>query len=144
MTAREDNPPGREPGAVGDDGRATAEPAALLETAQLEGIVAAAGPAGAAEIMEAFWRTARQLLEQLHASAAVEDFAAAAAAAHALKGSAANVGAGALSETTRRLETACLDGDGRAGEERLAEARARFSQTETAFTQYLGAGGTQR
>ncbi len=143
MSGRNGNFNRVEPALVEDQAGPPPESAPLINTAQIDGIVAAAGAAGAMEIMNAFWRTALQLIEQIESCVAAGDFSTAAAAGHALKGSAANVGAEALCKATRVLEEACRDGDAGAFGDGLANARRVYAETEDAFARHLAGEAPQ-
>ena len=84
----------------------------IIETEQLDGLLAAAGREGLREILNAFWRSTDDLLSALNGQIADGDFTEAARTAHAIKGSASNVGAQFLAETAKALEAACRDEDG--------------------------------
>lgn len=82
-----------------------------IQADQVDSLIAAAGIEGMGEILDAFWRSTDELL--FAAKAQVEDGALADAAvtAHALKGSAANIGAIGFASLATSLETACRDED---------------------------------
>lgn len=83
----------------------------VLETEQLEGLLMAAGPDGLNDILDAFWRSTNDLLSQLNGQIQSGDFAEAARTAHAIKGSASNVGANLLANIAKEMENACREGD---------------------------------
>lgn len=78
-----------------------------LQVEQLDGLIAAAGVDGTLAIMDAFWRSTTDLLTMLAAQLGESSFNAAAQTAHAIKGSAANVGAVRLSHTASEVEVYC-------------------------------------
>ena len=77
-----------------------------IDLEQINGLIEAAGVAGAKEIMVAFWRSTETLLMSLDEQLAAADYEGTKAAAHALKGSAANVGATDIAEFARAVEAA--------------------------------------
>lgn len=76
---------------------------------QVDGLVAAAGIEGTREILDAFWRSTTELLETLSSQVTQSSLEPAAKTAHAIKGSAANIGAHKLAETATAIEQACKD-----------------------------------
>jgi CheY-like chemotaxis protein/HPt (histidine-containing phosphotransfer) domain-containing protein len=70
-------------------------------------------------LVQAFSSSSRRQIEGLRTALGRGDLPAAAAACHALKGGAGNVGAWNLAAAAREIETACIAGDGTAAE-RLA------------------------
>lgn len=84
--------------------------AALIEREQLEGLIAAAGPDATGQIIAAFVRSTESLLSDLRQQAADGDFRAARCTAHAIKGSAANMGAVELARAAGGLEANCKAG----------------------------------
>lgn len=119
----------------------TATPAAghgpLLDREQIDGLIAAAGVDGTREIIDTFWRSTDQIIAALRAELGAGDLAAAARSAHALKGSALNVGAMRFSCAARGLEDACKTGDAAAAESRLDTALTHYEETVAAFDQVL-------
>ncbi|MEM6414168.1 MAG: Hpt domain-containing protein [Pseudomonadota bacterium] len=79
----------------------------IIETEQLDGLLAAAGEDGLREILDAFWRSTDELLAALNNQISESDFDEAARTAHAIKGSASNVGAQLLAATAKAVEAAC-------------------------------------
>lgn len=108
-----------------------------LQIDQLDGLVAAAGADGAREILDAFQRSTVDLLDSLSANLSAADFAAAAADAHAIKGSAANVGGKRLAETAARIEQACRDADAAAADGALKDACADYELFTLCFKEHL-------
>lgn len=82
-----------------------------IDLEQINGLIEAAGVAGAKEIMVAFWRSTESLLTSLDEHLAAADYEGTKAAAHALKGSAANVGATDIAEFSRAVEAASVAED---------------------------------
>lgn len=78
--------------------------ATLIESEQIDGLLDIAGVGGVREILDAFWRSTDQLSADLERFVAGGESVEAARVAHALKGSAANVGANRLAEAARVVE----------------------------------------
>ncbi len=97
-----------------------------LQAEQVDSLVAAAGVDGALAILDAFQRSTLDLLsvmgEDLRSGALSE----ASRTAHAVKGSAANVGAAALAECASAIEKACKEGDGAVASQQLSEAQKYY------------------
>lgn len=110
---------------------------AHLHAEQVDGLVAAAGVDGAREILEAFWRSTLQLLGNLSNELRDNAHDLAAATAHALKGSAANVGAQRLADTASHLEEACKKGDGEKAAGILERAHEDFQTFKTCFDDHI-------
>ena len=99
---------------------------ATIEMEQIDSLIAAAGIDGTRAILEAFQRSTTDLLKLLYDGVnggALED---AYRTAHAVKGSAANVGAQMLAETAASIEKACRAGDGASAAAMLNEAYSSF------------------
>jgi len=97
-----------------------------IELGQIDSLISAAGVDGTRSILEAFQRSTTDLLKLL--SDGVEDGALEDAyrTAHAVKGSAANVGAQLLAETAAAIEKACRSGDAASAAAKLADAQSHF------------------
>lgn len=113
------------------------EGAPLLDSEQIDGLIAAAGVCGAQEILDAFWRSTDKLLQALYDQLSTGDFDEASRTAHALKGSSLNVGAMSLSCAARAIEDACRTGDGSGALDRLSTAKSRYAETADAFASHL-------
>ncbi len=111
----------------------------ILETEQLDGLLAAAGCEGVNQILQAFWRSTNDLLGALKAHLDSENWAEAAKAAHALKGSSANVGACLLAMAAREIENQCRTTDADGAQKALAETGAAYERTKSAFDEHLAA-----
>ena len=83
----------------------------LIDGEQVRVLADAAGKEAVVPILDAFWQSNVELLEQLEAAIASGDADAAAKVAHALKGSAGNLGANAVAETSRQVEYAAKAND---------------------------------
>ncbi|WDI32050.1 Hpt domain-containing protein [Hyphococcus flavus] len=111
-------------------------PAALQEE-QVDGLVAAAGADGAMAILDAFNRSTVELLNAIGENLREGLLDDASRTAHALKGSAANVGAAALAESGTEIEEACKNGDGAVASARLSDAQQRYLTFCEAFKAHL-------
>lgn len=114
-----------------------AETAQLLDREQIDSLVSAAGVEGAREIVAAFSRSTDDLLAQLKDELARGDLDGASRTAHALKGSALNVGALALSSAARTVEEACRSCDALQALGRLDGANQQFAETLSAIESFL-------
>ncbi len=83
----------------------------VIDAGQLTALAAAAGVDAANNILEAFWKSNDDLLTLLRDALRGENFEDVAKAAHALKGSAINLGAVQLAERARCIESASRDHD---------------------------------
>ena len=107
----------------------------LLE--QVDGLIAAAGIEGTQEILDAFWRSTTELLETLALQVTQGSLELAARTAHAVKGSAANIGAHRLSETATAIEKACKDGDNDLLAGQLQDIKRDYETAQVCFKQHL-------
>lgn len=119
------------------DSAAQVEKAPCIDHGQIDGLVAAAGVDGTLEILKAFWRSTDSLLaalrEQLTASSTLD----ASRTAHALKGSALNVGATRLSLAIRGIEDCCRDSNFLEALSLLDAAERHYAETVAAFEAHL-------
>ncbi len=104
---------------------------------QVDGLVAAAGVDGTLEILDAFWRSTTSLLETLSSQINQGDLETAAQTAHAVKGSAANIGAHKLAGTATAIEQACKNGNHDRLAEQLQEIQGDYEMVRTCFNQHL-------
>lgn len=111
----------------------------LIDFSQIDALLCAAGREGVSAILQAFWRSTDNLASELERRIGDCDFSEAAKAAHALKGSAANVGANRLASAARAVEIACKAGDGAAAKSALAEIRQTVGDTRRVMTERLDA-----
>ncbi len=118
--------------------RSTAE-ALLLECEQIDSLLDVAGIDGVNDILAAFWRSTDDLSADLARRVSVSDFAEAARTAHALKGSAANVGAQRLAEAARDVETRVKNNDLKAASDALVRLAEIYRDTRAAFEHHLAA-----
>ncbi len=108
-----------------------------LELDQVNGLIAAAGVDGTREILDAFWRSTEELLDALSAQVGDGALALAAQTAHAIKGSAANVGASRLAKTAAQLEIACKAENADAAPVLMRDTRAHFEAAKNRLTEHL-------
>lgn len=108
-----------------------------LQLDQIDGLVAAAGADGAREIIDAFQRSTRDLLASLGGHLDEANHDAAAADAHAIKGSAANVGGKRLADTASRIEQACREGDTANAKDALQNAHQDYELFTVCFDEHL-------
>ncbi|MEM9170008.1 MAG: Hpt domain-containing protein [Pseudomonadota bacterium] len=109
----------------------------MIEYEQLQDLVSAAGLDGATEILAAFWRSTEDLVAGLEKPVADSDFEEAARIAHAVKGSASNVGASGLADEARQLETACRDKDAAAVGAVYVRLRDQIGTAKDAYSAYF-------
>ena len=108
-----------------------------IQLDQVNSLVSAAGVDGARSILEAFHRSTTDLLSSLIRDVQGGSFDDACRCAHAVKGSAANVGAQMLAETAAMIEAACKAGDTETATEKLREAQSLFDLFCTHFEAHL-------
>lgn len=113
--------------------------AGYVETEQLDGLLDAAGIAGVRDILAAFWRSTDGLVAELHAQILRGDQNGALRSAHALKGSALNVGAIRFAEIVRKIEELCKAGELPAARELATTAETEYQRTILAFEDRLSA-----
>ena len=88
---------------------------------QMEMLIASAGVDTAKAILDAFWKSNDEIVAAMTVHLENANFTEASASAHALKGSAANLGATRLTERAKLIENACRAQD-------ITAARAAFDQ----------------
>ncbi len=106
---------------------------ALVDYAQIDGLLEAAGRDGVAEILIAFWKSTDQLAEQLRGEIAAGSFVEAARTSHAVKGSAANVGAQLLANAARNVENCCKSQDAAGAVAAIGRLAVIYAQTRKAL-----------
>lgn len=104
---------------------------------QINGLISAAGVSGTEEILNAFWRSTEELLAALSSQISDGAYGLAAKTAHAIKGSAANIGASRLAATVSKLENACKANDGGLASDLMAVVRSDFDATKICLLDYL-------
>ena len=105
-----------------------------IEADQLESLIEAAGVDGLNDILDAFWRSTDNLLEAIEKQIADGDLDEAAKTAHAIKGSAANVGASLLAAVAKRMECACRENDNSTLVQSTSNAREAVHKTRDAIS----------
>ncbi|MBL4619326.1 MAG: Hpt domain-containing protein [Marinicaulis sp.] len=110
---------------------------AHLHIEQIDGLVAAAGVDGTREILDAFWRSTTNLMEQLTEQVSQNTLDLAAQTAHAVKGSAANIGALRLSNTATEFENACKRADLDAAKTALQSLQQDYIDVKGHFEEHL-------
>ncbi len=108
----------------------------IIDSSQIGSLLEAAGRVGVVSILEAFWRSTDNLIEKTSTALAAQDYDEAAKSSHALKGSAANVGACGLANSARRLELA-LQGGASSFESEMNDITEAYAQTKAAFESLL-------
>lgn len=99
---------------------------AHIQLDQVNSLVTAAGVEGARAILEAFQRSTTDLLASMNNGVRGGALADASRDAHAVKGSAANVGAQLLADAAAMIEKACKAGDAATAANMLREAQSLF------------------
>lgn len=108
-----------------------------IQLEQVNSLVSAAGVDGARAILDAFQRSTIDLLSALNEDIRSGAMDEALRSAHAVKGSAANVGAQLLAETAEAIEAACSAGDNSEAAGKLIEAQSRFDAFCVHFEAHL-------
>ncbi len=109
----------------------------IIEPEQIETLVASAGVEMTQTILEAFWASNQEILVNLQSQLADGALAEAAKSAHALKGSAANLGAVVLAEQARLLENACQAMEALSARKVMETIPDSISRTRAAFETLL-------
>lgn len=110
-----------------------------IEDEQLATLLEVAGPEGVREIMDAFWRSTEDILQAVSKQIDSGDFDEAYKSAHALKGSAANVGASLLASIARSIEGACKESDTDLLTKRVNEVNDAVKVTKAAVEELVAA-----
>lgn len=113
--------------------------ASLIEADQIDSLLDVAGVDGVRDILNAFWRSTDELSANLAQCVSSGECTAAARTAHALKGSAANVGAQRLSEAARDVETHSKSGDLVAARDALGRLAEIYRETRAALEAHVSA-----
>lgn len=111
----------------------------LVDFSQIDALLDAAGRDGVNDIMLAFWRSTEKLTRQLRTEIDTEKLIDAARTAHAIKGSAANVGASRLSSSARSVETGCKMNDAAAAIVALEDLVRTYEATRRVLTAHINA-----
>jgi len=116
--------------------QAWSPPAMLLE--------AAAGDAGLiVRLIDAFGRDTDERIERMLRTLAASDFPSIRAEGHTIKGSARQMGADALAEACREIETACDLQEASLVAARLNRVQELFADIRGAMAAYSGGGRTE-
>jgi HPt (histidine-containing phosphotransfer) domain-containing protein len=113
------------------------ENAALVDYAQIESLLEVAGRRGVEEILLAFWRSTDDLVQRLYRQIECDDFIEAARSSHALKGSAANVGANALADAAKDVEQCSKELNARSAADALLRLERVYARTRAAINARL-------
>lgn len=113
--------------------------ALLIESEQIDSLLDIAGVEGVRDILNAFWRSTEELSADLARCVAIGECTQAARSAHALKGSAANVGANRLADAARDVETHSKTGDLVAARNALEKLVAIYRETRAALESHVNA-----
>lgn len=111
----------------------------LVDYGQIDCLLEAAGRDGVNDILRAFWRSTDDLVRQLNLQIGAADFAEGARTSHAIKGSAANVGANRLSDAARDVEACCKRSDGAGAASAAILLIAAYEKTRSALTAHVEA-----
>ena len=105
----------------------------LIDGEQIRVLADAAGKEMVTPILDAFWQSNDELMAQLDDAIVTGDAGAAAKVAHALKGSASNLGANAVAETSKRIEHAAKANDLETARGAAADLPAQIAGSKVAF-----------
>jgi HPt (histidine-containing phosphotransfer) domain-containing protein len=115
--------------------------APIIEAEQLTVLAEAAGKEAIEPILDAFWQSNDELFGQLTQAFATGDAGEAAKIAHALKGSASNLGALRLSESAKAVERAAKAGDLETARDALGRLPSEIEVTKDAFARLMASIG---
>ena len=110
-----------------------------VDFSQIDALLNAAGRVGVEDILDAFWRSTDDLVARLALQVEANDFAEAVRTAHAIKGSAANVGASSLSSSARTVETFCREENGVAATDALKVLNVAYANTRAMISARIAA-----
>ncbi len=111
----------------------------LVDFSQIDALLKAAGRDGVQDILNAFWRSTDQLAERLALQIEAGELNDAARSAHAIKGSAANVGASSLAMSARSVETYCRENNARDAKDALSIMTVAYANTRAMISARLEA-----
>lgn len=109
----------------------------LLELEQIDSLLDVAGVEGVRDILAAFWRSTDDLAAELVHCIDKGECVAVGRTAHALKGSAANVGANLLSDAAREVEGHARTGDLSAARSAIERLLSIYGQTRAALENHV-------
>lgn len=112
-----------------------------IEAEQLQVLAEAAGKDAVEPILDAFWQSNDELYDQLGGAFSANDPAEAAKIAHALKGSASNLGGVRMAETAKAIETAAKAGDLETARDAYDRLPEEIAVTRAAFVQLMASIG---
>lgn len=115
------------------------ESADLIDFSQIDALLSAAGRDGVNDIMDAFWRSTDNLADRLRLQLEEDDFIEAAKTSHAIKGSAANVGACRLATAARTVETFCRNRDAAGAIAALDDLLRAYRESRRVLTAHIDA-----
>ena len=115
-----------------DEGGEDVQTGSPIDPAAIERLLDWGGPALQAKMIDLFFENGPERMEGVKAGLAGGDIGSAERAAHSLKSSAGNLGAGPLQEVARTVEKLLEEGN-------VAEAEARVPEMETALERSLEA-----
>ena len=115
--------------------------ASLVDYSQIDSLLEAAGRDGVVAILDAFWRSTDDLSKRLQMEVQECSFTEAARTSHAVKGSAANVGAQTLAAAARDIESCCKAGDADGALKALNRLLDAYRSTRIALTERVAAFG---
>ncbi len=110
----------------------------VIDSEQLTTLASAAGLEAASAILDAFWKSNDDLLNLLRENIANQNFDEISKAAHALKGSAFNLGATQLAERAKSIEDAAKEADVSTAEGLIANLDTDVANAREAFQGLLG------
>lgn len=113
--------------------------ASLIDFSQIDSLLEVAGRDGVGDILGAFWRSTDDLARQLKTHIECKNLGEAARASHAVKGSAANVGAALLANVARDVETCCKNNDADGALAALNCLLSAYRRTQVALTERVAA-----
>ena len=105
----------------------------VIDTEQLQTLAAAAGVDAANAILDAFWSSCEDLLVLLRDSFRDQNFDEMSKAAHALKGSAMNLGAVQLAERAKTIESGARERNLETVQQAFLKLAVDISQSRGAF-----------
>ena len=109
----------------------------MIDGTQLRVLAEAAGKEAVMPILDAFWQSNDEILRQLESDLSAGDADGAARSAHALKGSASNLGATCVAETAKQIELAAKAADLAAARPSASRLQSEIALTKTAFDQLM-------
>lgn len=112
-------------------------PQDVVNTDQIDMLLGSAGVDTTKAILDAFWKSSDDIIAAMKPQVEQADLSEASANAHALKGSAANLGAIAIAERARLIEDACRAQDSGRALDLMVSLPAELAATRNAFDALL-------